>query len=980
MTRKSSHILLFLFFLMYQAGFAQISITLSQNATQLANAMVGPGIVVSNATMNCPPRASGLFNWTGSSVGLTTGIILSTGDADSISSTGGFGLSTSFGAPGDADLNNAIAQPGWPTPIPTSTEDACVLEFDLIPNCDTIAINYIFASAEYNTFVNSNFNDAFAFFISGPGITGTQNIALIPGTNIPITINSVNNGGAGTGPCTNCSYYIDNTTTPPFDPNMEFNGYTRKLTAKQVAVPCATYHIKFVIADGSDDALDSGVFLEQGGFRCLGSQMEVLNSTTGGPGNRDRAVRECIDAVFTFRRTGDSTVPMNVNYQIAGSIVPGVDCATLPGTITIPANQTQIALPVHFFNSTIHNNCLDSILVIVTNSVCGNITHDTAKVYVLCAPEINLPPDTTLCPGASMNIGYPAEARHSYNWTPAVNLNSAFVSNPRFSSLVPGIFPIENTKTDSLGCSAKDTITITVISLPGNSFSLQDTGCLYEDITITYDSTQVPGDLYFWDFFGGQWRGGLDGGPLQVGWFNTGPKLVSLVINRGGCLTDTFKRIVDILPLPINGFTANTPICWNKEDTLIFTGTTLPGTRFHWDIDSGIYTSIMTGYDDTVVTNMWNAGGTYTVSLWLDQHSCISDTLYFDVLQYPSMEGFIEDDTLICWGDTNYIDLGISGGDGGPYNYNWFPDRSINNQNVPIPTVYPEITTQYTVYVSDACGQELNFSSTVNVRALPPAPQVTDDTICAGEQAMLKGLAMKDSLFVHWYNAATRSQQYYPIFTGEYFKTPALDQTTIYFTDTEDPFRCRSRRVPAFVYVNPVPKVLFEAYPKEMELPTAISSLEPEVNSFTGIVSYLWDFGDGNFSNDRFPSHQYFLEGEYDISLTVVDSNSCVGKLSKNQYIKVTKPLILNVPNAFTPNGDGVNDYFKVGTVFLKDLQIVIFDRWGNQVFESFNPDFRWDGTMGGTPLPEGVYVYNITGHDHENVPIARKGSITLLR
>lgn len=939
--------------------------------------MTGPGILVQNATINCPPRASGIFTWPGSSVGILNGIVLTTGDADSISSNGGFALSTGWGGLGDQDLNNSISQPGWPQPAPSITNDACVLEFDLIPNCDTIAINYIFASAEYNTFVNSVFNDAFAFYISGPGIVGTQNIALIPGTSTPITINSLNNGQTGTGPCTNCSWYQDNTTLPPLDANMEFSGFTTKLTAKQVAIPCSTYHIKFVIADGEDDALDSGVFLEQGGFRCMGSQVDV-SQTTSFPGNNDAAVRECVDAVFTFRRNGDLTFAQTVNYQVAGSVVPGVDCPPLSGSITIPANQASATLPVNFFKVP-NPTCYDSLLVIVSNNTCGNIQKDTAKIYLLCAPTVTLRSDTTICPGMPLNIGYASTPRANYTWSPATNLNNSNISNPVFTSLSSGTFTFVNTMTDSLGCSAKDTLTLAVVQLPGNTFSMVDTGCLRRSETLVYDSTQIPGDLYFWDFEGGEWRGGVDGGPLQVGWYTTGPKTVSLFVKRDGCVTDTFKRTIDILPLPVNGFTAPTPVCWGKEDTLRFTGWALPGTRYYWDISSGTYTTPQTG-EDTVVTALWSVPGTHTISLWLDQYTCTTDTQYFDILQYPTLSGLIEDDTLICWGDTNVIDLLIEGGDGGPYDFLWTPPLGLNDISGQFPIADPRTTTTYTATVTDGCEQELNFSTVVNVRDLPPPPQITTDTICSGEQAYLRGKPAGDTLMVHWYNFPTRPEQVWPIYTGEYFPTPILSSNTIFWLDTEDPSRCRSPRIPVIVLVNPLPEVDFEVYPNPLELPTAIATFIPSYTGVIGASNWLWDTGDGFFSIDSTPTQQYFLEGEYTISLTAIDSNGCVGKKLKDKHLKVEKPLILNVPNAFSPNGDGINDYFSAGTLFLNDLFVQIFDRWGNLVYQSANPNFRWDGSLGGEALPEGVFVYTISGHDAQGVPVFRSGSITLIR
>jgi hypothetical protein len=141
----------------------------------------------------------------------------------------------------------------------------CVLEFDFVPSSDTVTFNYSFGSEEYLAWVNTTFNDVFGFFISGPGITGiyssppgfpngSQNIAVVPNSNplLPITVSSVHPGYNG-------QYYNSGTT-------ISYNGYTDVFTALAVVQPCETYHIRLAIADGSDDYLDSGVFLEANSF------------------------------------------------------------------------------------------------------------------------------------------------------------------------------------------------------------------------------------------------------------------------------------------------------------------------------------------------------------------------------------------------------------------------------------------------------------------------------------------------------------------------------------------------------------------------------------------------------------------------------------------------------------------------------------------------------------------------------------------
>jgi hypothetical protein len=153
-----------------------------------------------------------------------------------------------------------------------TTQDATVLEFDFTSTSDSVEFRYVFASEEYNEYVDLGFSDLFGFFISGPNIVGTQNIALVPNTNTPVSIDSINNGNSPggvvpTGPCMNCQYYVDNT----FGTVLEYDGHTTVLTAKAGVIPCETYHLKLVIADVGDGVFDSVFFLKVGSFKSTGN-------------------------------------------------------------------------------------------------------------------------------------------------------------------------------------------------------------------------------------------------------------------------------------------------------------------------------------------------------------------------------------------------------------------------------------------------------------------------------------------------------------------------------------------------------------------------------------------------------------------------------------------------------------------------------------------------------------------------------------
>jgi len=131
---------------------------------------------------------------------MPSGIILSTGNLNQFSDPQATFNSTDLGLAGDPDLNALVA--------PVLTDDAIVLEFDFRCASDSVEFEFLFSSEEYNEYANSTFTDVFGFFVTGPGFAPNTNVALIPGTTTPISINTINNGnaaGTSTGPCLNCA-------------------------------------------------------------------------------------------------------------------------------------------------------------------------------------------------------------------------------------------------------------------------------------------------------------------------------------------------------------------------------------------------------------------------------------------------------------------------------------------------------------------------------------------------------------------------------------------------------------------------------------------------------------------------------------------------------------------------------------------------------------------------------------------------------
>lgn len=305
---------------------AQVTTATGQTPTNyVQNTLIGQGLQVSNVTFQGNPNTQiGTFSGNNSNLGLTNGIVLSTGQ---INPPNGFFPNaniTSAGTPGWAPLSSYYQSIYGNF---ANTNNAAVLTFNFVPQGDTIRFRYVFASKEYNNYVTTQFNDIFAFFLTGPNPQGgnytNTNVALIPNTTQPVTINSVNNGqswACSSGPCTNCQYYVDNCNQ---NNGHGFGGATVPMWAEARVVPCSTYTITLAIADIIDGALNSAVFLEAGSFSSNNLVLTVANNTTNAS---DTILTEgCGSAQLIITRTAGISQALTVNLTIGGSASNGTD-------------------------------------------------------------------------------------------------------------------------------------------------------------------------------------------------------------------------------------------------------------------------------------------------------------------------------------------------------------------------------------------------------------------------------------------------------------------------------------------------------------------------------------------------------------------------------------------------------------------------------------------------------------------------------
>ncbi|MEZ5108766.1 MAG: choice-of-anchor L domain-containing protein [Bacteroidia bacterium] len=503
---KNKLCIIIMFVLASIQGQAQLTVTSGNPVNAIVDSLVGTGVTVSNITYTGNASARGLFSCAGGcNLGIAKGIFLSTGNAGQTPTSPPSDFhSTDLGASGDAQLNMIVS--------PQQTFDATVLEFDFTPAADSIGFRFVFGSEEYNEFVNAGFNDVFAFYISGPGIVGSKNLALIPSTTIPVSIDNVNNGNSGgvaTGPCTNCAYYTDNVANG--GGAIFFDGFTHVINAGIAVLPCQTYHMKFAIADVGDGVYDSGVFLEAKSFTSIGNLNMYANGAL------------CtVDTIYACH--GDSVI-LSASNTVGG--VTWNNGATTQSIVVTEANITSTGVYQY--------------AVVNLAALCFASSKQVKIIFTTPTATITPLGSTNLCPGGSVDLE--ANAGNSYLWSTGETTQTITVSTA-------GTYIVTVYETPT--CFASDTISVTVAA-PTASISGVTTICSGQATTLT----ATAGNSYIWS----------NGATSQSITVSSATTYTVTVTYPGGC-TASASVAVTANTNPTPSITGNNSICQGQSSTL----------------------------------------------------------------------------------------------------------------------------------------------------------------------------------------------------------------------------------------------------------------------------------------------------------------------------------------------------------------------------------------------------------------------------
>lgn len=830
---------------------AQLKVRSEKNFNKMVNqVLVGSGVTVKNIIFKGDTNAIGIFDGRNSNIGLDSGIIITTGHAKNAVGPNTEKVSTSNQRSiGDGDLNSLI--PG------TVTKDDASLQFEFIPVSNAIKFRFVFASEEYPEWVPYPYNDIFGFFLSGPGITGKKNIALVPNSTDPISIKTINDS-------VNSNLYIDNKNGL----TIQYDGFTKviEIVADNLT-PCKTYIIKMAIADVFDFGYDSGFFLEALSFKSESPNESKVVAFTKAGGKKNIS-EKCDSTLFRFSRlTSDVSKPQTVKFSVSGTATIGVDYLAFPDSVVIPIGKTFADVKIMPVDDNLTEIPESILLNITSNGLCSK-SFDSLMIFDFDTLKIS-GFKTVDCTGDTVfkQVKYSGGSSSiSFVWTDSLGTIKSV------SSILP---------------ASQDSLTMYIITIYDSCVNTYTKDTIYippiVEVTLTSSKDTVvcaPGDIIF------NVKSSVPG--LHFKWTATTPSL--------------------------------DPVGIIENDTLMTTKYTVP---------TGIYTIIVK----------------CTMS---DENFC-ADPIEFKVLVLP--KGVFGPQTVyVCKGDSTTL-RAYGGG-----KYSWSPANGIVGSDTTSSTVtiYKEGTYKATIMDTIDCIKEVEIN--VVYDTIPVARAGENKIICERSSVLLTGSGSQYDTY-EWTPGTSLSNSK----AASPLASPT--KTTTYYLKAINHACFSYDSVTVFVITRP-----------EMEVDYNLDSCAKTIafsNTTLGTDSFYWDFGDSKYSFERSPIHKYDTTGNLTVSLIANRGTDCSDTTLLNFNLIDVDPAKRVVPNVFTPNGDNINDVFKIsgGNVSCAIQKMSIYNRWGKLLHEISNTDvWEWDGRIGTEIVPPGVYFYSIIGKGFEDV------------
>lgn len=692
----------------------------------IVSSVISGQTLISLVNVDCAQGQVGTFTVTDDTdLSMDKGLVLSSGAVENIPAPASDFSAAFFGGinQSDDDLNylSTISGNG------SQSQDACIVELDVLAASEELTFEYVFGSEEYPEFVNSTFNDIFAFLVSGPGIVGDPNIsdqlnvATLPDGTF-IQINSVNHSS-------NWPYYRDN----ELNQSIVYDGLTsdtlgikKSLTAVVPTIPCETYKLKFAIADRGDSSFDSGVFVSK---INSGTPEIGVNYQSG----IDYLVEECVnvpdEVVISFGNPISS--PQTYSIVIAGNAELGVDYdLTIPSTVTFETGTEIFTFSIIALTDNIVEGTDTIEIQLVRDFGCGSIVVSTIIIEIFDNVNVEILEtiDTAIICATAGCIPLEVSGADTYSWMPDSLFNDPTAAETIVCTQTSQWITVEGTLG---GCTDIDSIYLNVIDLELNILPDVDALqiCAGETVTLFAENNVNDAGLNWTSF------SVLDdpSNPEQVivdpGF---GVDFLNVTVEEGGCTASDGINI-NWVPFDFPALTNDTIICQNFSVDL---GADIisNSTTYEWTPDIYLTPSadvsgpIATPEETTTYTLIATAG---------DGDNVCADTSTITIEVIPvDIEIQNPDTTFVCVGDSvTLTSINTTGGVG----VTWTPNEFLIEISPEEVIVFPPISNWYYNILETANCQVID-SVFVRIDSLPELSIMADPakpSYCIGEEVFL---------------------------------------------------------------------------------------------------------------------------------------------------------------------------------------------------------------------------------------------------
>ncbi len=557
---------------------------------------------------------------------------------------------------------------------------------------------------------------------------------------------------------------------------------------------------------------------------------------------------------------------------------------------------------------TIHCTATDSSGALVLSSLLNLTVSPAINVQISPAGPYNI------CNGDTLFLS--ANAGYQYLW-------STGSTSQTLQVLAAGTYTC--TLTNTYGCSALSS-PATVTLKPGPTAVISPAGpvtaCPGDTVTLTAGG----GNVFLWS----------TGSTSQSVIITTPGNYTVQVEDSSGCSAVSNAAVVNYYAVTPASITPSGYVILIAGDSAQLTASS--GNSYLWS-NGATTSSVFAGDSGTYMVTVTDVNGCTSVSPVVLVITITSGTLVTVI-----------GSATFCESDSVLLSSNLQTGN------QWY----VNGSPIPGATTaqyYATASGYYYDVVTQTNGTFIQSDSIqVVVNPAPSNPVVTDATICEGESALLTVQPDSGTVF-NWFDLQTGGTLLY---TGTGFQTPVLTQTTGYFVEATGSNGCVNRyREIVQAIVIPKPQAgfthLIQSGGNSGFMVSFSSSLG---NGYT----HYWNFGDSvssdNVSLDVNPSHHYATAGIYTVLLVISNQAGCSDTIL--QTITVAASSNIFIPTSFTPNLDGANDLFRVRGPGIMQVEMRIYNQWGELIYHNSGPDATWNGGFKGRPVQNATYAYDI--------------------